>query len=571
MAKMIPSQIPKTIKSGGERQLFTKLKDDSTTADWVVLHSFDIPNHVKNISGEIDFVVIVPGKGVLCLEVKGTKKVTRTPDGAWIYGDSQPEYTGPFKQAEDGMHSLREALKKKYKSLSGVLFCSAVVFPFIPFKEEGEWHSWQVIDHAKFSSVSKSILNVLDFAADHVKSKETGFWYKDNGQPTEEQVSILVEAMRPHFEYIETAKMRGGRLEKELLECTEEQYQCLDSMESNDRVLYSGPAGSGKTVLAIEALRRATMEGKTARLICYNKILGAWLNQQAEVIAPGSYAGHIDQLMVDIIGGQSKIPSHPNSAFWSEDLPNLAIDKLLGAGNLEVVDVLILDEAQDLLRPIYLDFMQLLLEKGWEGSVWKMFGDFDNQLIYDKDIVDVAQFTQDTGATRYSIRTNCRNTPSIVESISLHTRLNPYSSVRRPDRSVDAEIFYYSDETEQQLFLEERLTKLYEDQFNGYDIIILSPYTNGAASKIVSHPWAQRLSAIESTKGGQIPYTTIHRFKGMEKHAVIITDIDDLSDKQYRDMLYIGMTRAVDRVYVLASGKVRKQISSMITEEYGSI
>ncbi|MBK7063411.1 MAG: NERD domain-containing protein [Rubrivivax sp.] len=54
----------------GEKQLFARLRDDPNARDWLVLHSFDIRRHVARAEGEADMVVVVPGLGVLCIEVK---------------------------------------------------------------------------------------------------------------------------------------------------------------------------------------------------------------------------------------------------------------------------------------------------------------------------------------------------------------------------------------------------------------------------------------------------------------------------------------------------------------------
>jgi len=39
--------------------------------DWTVLHTLGIARRATGPYGEIDFVVIIPGEGVICLEVKG--------------------------------------------------------------------------------------------------------------------------------------------------------------------------------------------------------------------------------------------------------------------------------------------------------------------------------------------------------------------------------------------------------------------------------------------------------------------------------------------------------------------
>ncbi|MDY6994487.1 MAG: NERD domain-containing protein, partial [Pseudomonadota bacterium] len=68
MAIMYPPSISAGTKSPGEIDIFEKMKYDPLTTDWVVLHSLDIAEHKRQIEGEADFVIIIPNKGVLCLE-----------------------------------------------------------------------------------------------------------------------------------------------------------------------------------------------------------------------------------------------------------------------------------------------------------------------------------------------------------------------------------------------------------------------------------------------------------------------------------------------------------------------
>ena len=73
MARMIPPSIPADAPKG-ERSLFAKLRDDPKSKDWIVFHSFDIRKHVVRQEGAADMLVVVPGNGILCLEVKGCRR-----------------------------------------------------------------------------------------------------------------------------------------------------------------------------------------------------------------------------------------------------------------------------------------------------------------------------------------------------------------------------------------------------------------------------------------------------------------------------------------------------------------
>jgi hypothetical protein len=67
---MMPRFFPSQGSPPGELKVFDFLKDSKLTEDWFVLHSLDLANHTSQISGEADFVIIVPEHGILVLEVK---------------------------------------------------------------------------------------------------------------------------------------------------------------------------------------------------------------------------------------------------------------------------------------------------------------------------------------------------------------------------------------------------------------------------------------------------------------------------------------------------------------------
>ena len=109
MAQLIPPHYPPDT-SPGEIVVFDKLR--ACPADWIVLHSLHIAEHVRQVEGEADFVVLIPGRGVLCLEVKGHLRA-EYKDGAWYLGtNAAPNYRGPFRQAEEA------ATASKRKSLA---------------------------------------------------------------------------------------------------------------------------------------------------------------------------------------------------------------------------------------------------------------------------------------------------------------------------------------------------------------------------------------------------------------------------------------------------------------------
>lgn len=569
MARMIPSGIHEDCQSAGEREVFRRLRDSQDTEGWIVLHSLDVADHRRQTSGEADFLIIIPSKGILCLEVKACSQVRRQ-GGNWYYGThAKPDSRGPFKQASETMHSLRERLIQRRPDLSGVVFWSAVMFPYTVFSaKSAEWQDWQVIDAPSFrrNSPGKLLEDVLDRARAHLESCQTASWFHPSSrEPYPEQCEAIAQALRPDFEFFESPRSRSLRLSEELRYYTEEQYAALDAMATNTRVVFAGPAGTGKTLLAIETARRGRSAGRHVLFLCYNRLIGNHLREQTASLRPEVVTRTVHEHMVSISG----VPPDRYEGerdYWEVKLPKLALEKLIvdsPSGNL--FDELVIDEAQDILRDSYLDVLDLSLRGGLSAGRWRFFGDFEKQAIYRTANLSLGEFVTSRGvhAPVYSLRTNCRNTPRIAGFARLLGGLDPdYYRVLRSDNGIEPEVIYYSDMRQQQELFVQVLDQLCADKYSGHDIAILSakPDTGCVASLIGAAPWKDRLRLLESAKDGQIGYCSVAAFKGMESPVVVVTDIESAAGDDSSAILYVAVTRGFDRLVILANESVKGDV-----------
>lgn len=274
---MIPAIIDPGTPSLGERDAFQRLESDPLARGWTVIHSLYLPHHVRQISGELDFVVLVPERGILCLEIKAAASIARH-DGVWFYGkELKGDPRGPFRQASEGMHSLRERLHKRYPPAARAMFWSAVVLPYtsLDFESE-EWHPWQLIDSARYRSTSLAAccLGVLDRARAFLAKAGSARWFDPDAViPTESDCDEIARTLRPDFEVFQSPRARRQHTNAELKRYTEDQFSALDAMVLNPRVVFEGPAGTGKTLLAIESAQRAVSAGKRS---CSCVSIGSW-------------------------------------------------------------------------------------------------------------------------------------------------------------------------------------------------------------------------------------------------------------------------------------------------------
>lgn len=562
MARMIPPTFAASTPHG-ERRIFELLQNDPGTRDWIVLHSYGVSSHQTKRSAEIDMIVLVPELGVLCLEIKGSKVSRR--EGVWDYGYKKST-EGPFRQASTAMHALRETISKKDVSYSDVLFWSGVIFTSQSFYEHSpEWHAWQFLDRMDLSRkpISKLIVNMLEKAHKHSSSLiGSSNWYKNEmSRPSEKKIQRLVQLMRGDFEPISSLKDVVEHAEQTIKTLTEEQYAVLDSLEDNDRILVNGLAGTGKTILAIEAARRASQTGLSVLLICFNKLLSEWIFNEVSTISNSSDAEiravHIHGLMREVVGHTS--PIRNESEYWRKELPEQVLFKLWDDENAKKYDVLIVDEAQDVLTPEYLDVLSELLVGGLAGGKWLIFGDYKNQAIYlgnaERSAIDLTRDLTERAPhhTKHNLYVNCRNAEKIATTLSLVCNLNPsYKKTMQDVEGAEVEPLFWKDDDSQQTMLAKVINELLP-VFGAEGIVVLSTRKDEQSCAVkLGKQENVELFPIRHIKGAalSIPYATIHAFKGLEAQAVIITDISSLSDEQ-RALLYVAMSRARIRLVLL--------------------
>lgn len=580
MSRMYPRVIPVQAPPG-ERAVFEQLRDAPDTQDWIALHSLELAAHERQLMGEVDFVVIVPRLGVLCIEVKSHEQIA-VEQGEWLYGPARKVGTSPFHQANGGTHTLRKYVARHEPGLAGVPFRAVVAFPYACLRASSpEWEPEQVIDQDKLSR--QSLASLLRDALAAYRARLAGrHWFDDRaGKPDRGQCERLLMLLRPSFEILQSPSLMRKQLSDELLHYTRQQMEGLDAMADNPRVLFSGAAGTGKTVLALEAARRATLVSQRTLLLCFNQQLGEHLRVTASQLtagAPGQLiTSTIHGLMQQIVGKGPTETEAESSVYWEETLPNRALERLVSDATAQAAwqfDYLILDEAQDLLRPQFIDVLDMCMPDGLARGQWLMFGDFA-QSLYNEHLFDFDEFRDHYPRLTwvpYKLTCNCRNTPRIGGFVQRAARLRPgYARHLRPDDHTlgDPVLLFYRDEAEQLDKLAATIERLLgTSHVLAEDIVVLSARagTASAAGRLAARPaWHRRLSPTPT--GRAVHYTTIHSFKGLEASAVIVTDITSVTGPDGGALFYVAASRASNRLIMLADETIKKSLTTALLHE----
>jgi hypothetical protein len=570
VAHLIPPYVSPECRSHAERVLFGFFEKDPGCKDWTVFHSFAVARHRIRREGEIDFLVLVPGSGILVLEIKGGAVSRR--DGVWIYGDTRVgdrSAVGPFRQAAEAMHSLRRHLVTAAPDLAPVLFCSAAVFVDITFDVRSpEWHPWQSIDRSLLERrmIHEICRDVLSHAHRHVAELPHATWYNSSqSRLTSEQAKRATQLLRPDFECPLVTRQAVNEADRAISRYTTEQFDALDVWSENPRVLIKGPAGTGKTLLALESARRAAAKGQRTLLLCYTAFLGRWLQRQmADHGSSGPVAtSTFHKLLLSIAKIDPPIPA--GTSFWSEQLPELALEGILLHGAVGPFDRLIVDEIQDLVTPRYLDVLDALVTGGLRTGTWAMFGDFENQSIFSTSAEVGAVRTRSPDLVVFPLRNNCRNSRRVAIALEQVAGMSPPYTRVLAGFPGNATARFYTRPDDQRGVLREELARLRRIYDPG-QIVILSVRADSSCCSQALGASEGVTPLREGTDGGGTRYCTIHAFKGLEAAAVVVTDMTGLRGTTDESLLYIAMSRARHEVVLLLPAQARDSWLERIME-----
>jgi hypothetical protein len=530
---------PRTIsfeKSGAERQVFEALQR-ALPDEYSVLHHVSWVQRRRTggaHDGEADFVIVHPKRGILVLEVKGGLVRYDAASGRWFtrpFGSTDDiGIRDPFQQVTDAKHDLRRWLQDLpgWRREWGP-FGHAVAFP------------GGLLRGALLPQIDpKLVIDAGDLAADdHLRGKvEAAFDFWADGTCLDTAGTVrAVSSLAHDLEIRQPLGLVVDEADREILRLSDQQYGVLRTLAGARRVAVSGPAGSGKTLLAAEKARRLAAEGFSTLFTCFSRPLADHLrasltgNHGLDVL---SFHQLSRQLALD---AKLALPAGPS---WSErDWEHVAALLEPAASRLGPrYDALVVDEAQDFDSDWWLPLLTLMHEP--DHGVLYVFYD-SNQAIYKRpsglptDLVAVPLWE------------NWRNTRSIFGAVMPFYSGDPIEC-RGPDGPPVEWCQVAGRDLKRELGRAlHRVVR--EGGLGTREVVVLTPrsldrtFVRGRCGAFNLTPTPQGRDDVQ--------LSSIYRFKGLDAKAVVVCEVSQREDQAFQQLMYVACSRARSLLVVL--------------------
>lgn len=529
MARMIPSRGPRDFTPASQEGIIYDALA-SLPDEFVVVHSMRMVTSLRDDlrENEADFIVFHRDLGILCIEAKAGQ--VKYEAGEWRYGSGllMPR-GGPYNQASNSKYRLIDRFEqlRMRDTLRHCKLLHAVWFPSVR-REALCGYCLPPEGDLKITLFSNDLI-------DPEPSIRRIFSLQVAGTATQlsenAENRVISKVLCPELNLIPSKRFSYDLAELAFIRLLQSQQRVLDFLSEQKSAIISGPAGSGKTLIAVERAKRAASTGDEVLFLCFNTMLK---NDIASRLAEFS---RIEVKTIAGLAHEKCLTSPPSYEGLAEYL--LTLDE-----NSFPYKHVVIDEGQDfgiaeIEQSEILDLLFDLIKKK-DGSFY---------LFYDKN-----QFIQGSELPSFllqadcklSLYVNCRNSVNIARCSYGALESNPGIETKTTSAPGSAPKMIATTNVGKMIeFINREISALQSAGID--DIVILT------CSSVTQSPLNEEV-VDERWRGSDVPFYSCRRFKGLEADAVILVDINsDLWDDAELSgdydsgdglMFYTGASRA---------------------------
>ncbi len=524
---MIP-HLPFDNSSEGEREIFQSLQD-GLDDNFVVFHSVRWINSRNKGQGEADFLILHRYFGILVIEAKGG--IIRTHQRLWFQTNRasgvEKQIPDPLAQADSSKFKFLEILDNQNPPIRDCLICSAVWYPSM---------EWNLPLPPHYAPEILLDLKSLQDPQDKIEAVFK-FWNNLYPKPPLSQSSFdkLKFIIAPEYSAVPSVRANFENRERLFITLTRDQARILDFLEEQRTAVISGSAGTGKTLLALEKANRLGVRNEETLFLCFNEALKKHLEENN----PITYVHFrtIHEL------ANSFIAVGPNTPL--NDITDRLSDFLLGNKKAWKFKNIIIDEAQD-FNSLFIEVLQELAKEA-NGNFYAFYD--KNQSIYQEGVMDWANNAE----CKLTLHTNCRNTKEIARTSARNIGLDSKTFIDSPVKGEQSIIAEYFGAQEGLELVEKIVVNLLKNDMAKPEEIVLLTMNEPSSTFLKGRSYIASYRISRFLAKGKICFNSVDDFKGLEGGYVIIFDVDVKSyvNRQYRNRLYIGCSRAKQRLYIL--------------------
>ncbi|MFF0413477.1 NERD domain-containing protein [Kitasatospora sp. NPDC004745] len=492
--------IERNARSDAERRTARLLHRIDGDPDAVAFHSVKLRSHAYKQEGEADFVILWK-RLVIVVEVKGGG--VRKHQGKWFSVDRRDDWhrlsEPPRAQAESAMYALENILREE--GVGWFAREAVVITPDIDSPPSGlGWlpSHWLARDDMSVAGLTAA----FDTLAEKATAPPTGRRLA--------RMDDLRARLFGEFARMPVIDAQRGAVIEEQNRATEGQSRVLASLARNPRVMVFGGAGTGKSLVLVEAAKQEADQGRST-LITF---------RSPELLR--FFAPHVVDRDIDVV------PFHR-----------------LASGR--TYDAVFVDEAQDLMTAEAMDTLDAVVAGGRAAGRWRMFLDTNNQAHVDGGFDPDVFVLIAPEATPVDLNLNVRNTQAMVHMVQEYLG----ADVGDPGIVHGERVRWHTCDGSADVRQAEPVARdLVADGARPDDVWIID-----VASDAAPHV----------TDDGFL-VTSPRYAKGLEAEHVVVCDLPETYDAAGTAALYVAVTRARVSLHITASKDDRRRLQQLLRQ-----
>lgn len=565
MPTSIPPTRPSVHRSGGaaEALVWDELMSQ-LSADWLVFHGLRLLSGEAR-ARELDFVLVHRLHGMLMVECKGAG-LRCERSGSWVRIDPDGRRSptdDPVEQVESARHALVKAMTERWHDKTG-----ATRIPLV--------HGHAIItpraSHRANSTLPLALRSDLCWTADDLPhlaqsvERAMSFWrqaatFLPPTLDTDTFRRFRRTCLQPVMQLTPGLRARMAAQQAALMRVSDQQQALLRGLLANPRLHVVGPAGSGKTVLAMAAARQLALAGKRVLLVCYNRPLGDYLSAIGERFLADNelppsrlVVRNFHRLCHEACDlnpdADWVVPKGRDEArgFWRDEAPHHLLNAI-SDGHVAPFDAVLVDEAQD-FDEAWGEILRLSLHNPMTGQLW-LFGDAAQDL-YNRGGM------QGGSVPRFRLAESHRATKALTAFCAAQLGVPIAPSSLAPQGEAPSLHQLESPSRTRRAIVRVVSDLLSKHQVSPDRITLLTPHRrkNSCLADLVELAGVP-LADEPVDRDGRLLHTTISRFKGMESDVVLLLDLDPDDEACTKELVYVGASRARLVLHVWCRGDVR--------------